>query len=129
MNILHLTLLLYDLSILGNGLIINDEFTNLFNDFICKKYQEHKELFSTIFDIEALEKYINEGNIDIVSRKNLKKLTKKYNTVDNYLKLLDIVGLEVDSKLNKIALLFFEYYNEYVESLVYLKTSYIKILQ
>lgn len=129
MNDLHLTLLIYDLSILGDGLQINDYFTSLFNEFICQKYKNNKELFSIIFDIEVLEKYINEGNTEIVSRKNLKRLTSKYDTVDNYLKLLDKVGLEVDSKLNEIALLFFEYYQEQLDSLVYLETPYVKILQ
>ena len=129
MNALYLTLLIYDLSILGNGLNLSNYFTNIFNDFIRENYQKNKELFSIIFDIELLEEYINAGQTEIISRKNLKKLTSKYNSVDNYLELLDKVGFEVDSKLNEIALLFFEYYRQHVESLVYLETPHIKILQ
>lgn len=129
MNGLYMTLLMFDLSIIGEGLLINDYFTNLFNDFIREKYQEHKELFSIIFNIEELEKYINEGNTKIVSRKNIKELTSKYNSVDKYLKLLDEVGLEVDSKLNEIAILFFQYYQEHLDSLIYIETPYIRVLQ
>ena len=100
MNALYLTLLIYDLSILGNGLNLSNYFTNIFNDFIRENYQKNKELFSIIFDIELLEEYINAGQTEIISRKNLKKLTSKYNSVDNYLELL-----------------------------VYLETPHIKILQ
>lgn len=118
---------------LQGGRFINEEFVEEFNSFIYKYYPDNKELFSYIFDIDTLEEFI-KGKYDILTLDQMFQLIVKYHGIDGYVKLVEDVGLEVDKKIQELALLFTEYYNQiiqlyYTDDSMYFPKGYPKILQ
>ena len=128
-----LILFILESIILQNRRYINDEFAEAFNDFIYKYYENNKELFSYIFDTKMLEKFIKE-NYDILTLDQMFQLVSKYHGIEGYAKLVEDVGIEKDQKIQQLAKLFTDYYNQIVElynadSSIYFPKGYTKILQ
>lgn len=98
------------------------------NHFLIDRYEENKELLSVIFNIPLLEEFINK-KYNILDIKILSKLLSKYRGKEKYLELVTSVPKEIDSKLNKLALNFINYYNEALELSYQEPNPYQKVLQ
>ena len=106
----RITLFLLESIIIQDNRPLSEEFIFEFNNFLCMNYRNNKELFSYLFATELLKDSM-EDSYEMLSLEQVINLMEIYHGFDGYLYLLDEVGLEVDSKLNELAILFANYCN------------------
>lgn len=109
MNEKHLTLFLYEVLIITqkDNIYITDKLINNLNGFIYNCYQEYKDLFNIIIP----EIRVTKKRREIISMNLVIILLQKYYGTDNYIKLVEEVGPEIDRQINELALMFANYQN------------------
>ena len=129
MNENCLALFLREILIITNddNLYITDDLISILNDFIYNYYQENKKLFSLIFP-NTVEEFI-KNNYQIISSEIVIYLLQKYQGIDNYLKLLEAINIEIDHQINELALMFANYQSSLIELSNINYTGYHRILQ
>ena len=125
----RLTLFLMEIILLQQNRYINGAFVEQINDFIYSYYEDNKELFSLLFDINLLEQFM-ENNYEVLPNKILIGLINKYHGYEGYVHLIEEIGYEIDQKINILVIKFLEYYDK-LEALRQAKptTIYHRILQ
>ena len=105
----HLTLFLYEVLIITqkDNIYITDKLINNLNGFIYNCYQEYKDLFNIIIP----EIRVTKKRREIISMNLVIILLQKYYGTDNYIKLVEEVGPEIDRQINELALMFDNYQN------------------
>lgn len=131
MNEKCLALFLREILIITNddNLYINDVLISNLNDFIYNYYQENKKLFSLIFPNTVLLEEFIKNNYQIISSEIVIYLLQKYQGIDNYLKLLEAINIEIDHQINELALMFANYQSSLIELSNINYTGYHRILQ
>lgn len=133
----QLVLFLLETLVIQNSHNIDALFVYLFNQYIYECYNNSKEKLNIIYDLNILEKFI-ENNYELLSLDQMSQLLNRYHRFDGYVNLVDEIGLEVDAKINKLALSFAMYISEYKKELnalynadpnEYYSKGYSKILQ
>lgn len=128
-----LTLFLFESMIIQKRTFIDESFAAQFNDFIDHYYEDNKELFSLMFPISLLEEFI-KNNYEVLSLKQMMQLMQRYHGLNGYVELVEAVGPNTDEKINKLALLFTEYYIDllklkHANPKQYYQKGYPRILQ
>lgn len=128
-----LTLFFLESIIMLNGKITTEDFVEAFNDFIYEQYEFDQKSLSVIFDIDMLGEFI-EKKYDILDLKQIIQLVHRYPGIQNYIKLIDEIGIEDDKKINYLVLLFTMKYQErinlrFANDKTYYPKGYPRILQ
>lgn len=133
MNQKNLALLILESIILGEGLYIDYQYTDMLNNFIYDNYKKYPELFKKILNINVLDEHLKNPlfrfDTQIITTNTILTLYTNYCSEENYFKLVNEIDKETANKINNLVLLFFEYYIQQLESQTYIETPYIKILQ
>lgn len=109
-----LVLFLLESILIQKGRIVNQDFAEQFNGFIYEQYEKDKESLSIIFDIDMLSQFIEE-KYDILTLPQIIQLIYSYSGQENYIKLVEEIGIKDDIKINNLALLFTTYYQEIIK--------------
>lgn len=96
---------------------IDDVFAHLFNNFIEKCYQEENELLRILYDNEELVKEFIDEKYPFLTSDQMYQLLIRYGGFKNYIKLIDEIGYETDSKINELVAQFANYQNNYFSEL------------
>ena len=128
-----LTLFFLESIIVLDGKISNDDFVEAFNDFIYEQYEFDQKSLSVIFNVDMLGEFI-EKKYDILNLEQIIQLVRRYPGIQNYIKLIDEIGIEDDKIINSLVLLFSMKYQErinlrFVNDKTYFPKGYPRILQ
>ena len=128
-----LTLFFLESIIVLDGKISNDDFVEAFNDFIYEQYEFDQKSLSVIFNVDMLGEFI-EKKYDILNLEQIIQLVRRYPGIQNYIKLIDEIGIEDDKKINSLVLLFSMKYQErinlrFLNDKTYFPKGYPRILQ
>ena len=129
MKINCLALFVMDIAtIRGKYLNLDYEFASQINEFIYTYYKQNEELFDIIYDINLINTFA-KNHFEILPLESFVGLLYKYSKIDNYIELLEQVGIERANKINELALQFIEYQNILFEQDKIFKNRTIRILQ
>ena len=109
-----LVLFLLESILIQGGRILTQDFAEQFNNFIYEQYEKDRESLSILFNIDMLSKFI-DGKYDILTLPQIMELIYRYQGTENYVKLVEEIGIEDDKKINDLALLFLMYYQNIIK--------------
>ena len=109
-----LILFLLESIIIQERRMITQDFAELFNEFIYEQYEKSNPTLSIIFNLELLGEFV-QNKYDILTLQQIMQLIYPNQGLENYTKLVEEIGIEDDKKINELALLFSEYYNEIIK--------------
>ena len=130
MNELNLALFLYEIQYLLYKNKVPQVSSNLvayLNSFIILHHKEYPEDFALLYDQHTLERII-EMNHQPLPGNLIVYLLYKYEGYDNYIKLIELVGQEIDTKINNLAIKFILHINEALEAYNSEPINHIRIL-
>ena len=107
---------------------INDSLVSHLNSFIYSSYNKHKDLFHFLYEEELINEFIEE-KYQLLTEDYIMHILINYQGMDNYLKLLENIDLEISNNISMLVQLFLEYLDEIVEIYKLNPYQYTRILQ